>query len=118
MSDDACRGSELRPCDCGLAFCPENARGWIDLGGGCFAEWHGGEPGNQERLLILHRTPAGEECWANIGVDSPAHHALPPERRSKLLWKVESWDPVTLSPSIACGCGAHGWVRAGKWVSA
>jgi hypothetical protein len=32
-------------------------------------------------------------------------------------WKVESDDPLTLSPSILCrACGDHGFVRGGKWV--
>lgn len=33
-------------------------------------------------------------------------------------WTVESWDPLTLSPSLLCHCGDHGFVRAGKWVTA
>jgi hypothetical protein len=34
-------------------------------------------------------------------------------------WEVLSEDPLTLSPSLACGmCGHHGWIRDGKWVPA
>ena len=34
-------------------------------------------------------------------------------------WKVESDDPLTLSPSLLCSaCGDHGFVRNGKWVRA
>ena len=34
-------------------------------------------------------------------------------------WNVESLDPLTLSPSIACrNCSHHGWIRDGKWVPA
>lgn len=34
-------------------------------------------------------------------------------------WVVESVDPITLSPSILCkGCGTHGFVTDGKWVTA
>lgn len=33
-------------------------------------------------------------------------------------WQVESWEPLTLSPSILCSCGDHGFVREGKWVKA
>lgn len=34
-------------------------------------------------------------------------------------WKVESDDPLTLSPSILCrACGDHGFIRNGKWVRA
>lgn len=32
-------------------------------------------------------------------------------------WTVEQWDPLTLSPSIACrACGHHGFIRDGRWV--
>jgi len=34
------------------------------------------------------------------------------------LWTLESMEPLTLSPSILCGCGHHGFVRNGKWVGA
>lgn len=34
-------------------------------------------------------------------------------------WEVISEEPLTLSPSLACGqCGHHGWIRDGKWVPA
>jgi hypothetical protein len=34
-------------------------------------------------------------------------------------WRVESIDPLTVSPSILCGsCGLHGWWRSGAWVPA
>jgi hypothetical protein len=34
-------------------------------------------------------------------------------------WKVESEEPLTLSPSILCrACGDHGFIREGKWVKA
>ena len=33
-------------------------------------------------------------------------------------WTVESWEPLTLSPSLLCHCGDHGFVRQGRWVRA
>lgn len=34
-------------------------------------------------------------------------------------WKVESWEPLTLSPSILrTECGCHGFIREGRWVTA
>lgn len=34
-------------------------------------------------------------------------------------WEVVSEDPLTLSPSLACGtCPHHGWIRDGIWVPA
>ncbi len=32
------------------------------------------------------------------------------------LWTLESMEPLTLSPSIRCGCGHHGWIKSGKWI--
>lgn len=35
------------------------------------------------------------------------------------VWKIESEEPLTLSPSILCrACGDHGHIRNGKWVRA
>ena len=34
-------------------------------------------------------------------------------------WKVESLDPLTISPSLLCRvCGHHGFIRDGKWIPA
>lgn len=34
-------------------------------------------------------------------------------------WTVESWEPLTLSPSLLCtACSNHGWIRSGRWVNA
>jgi hypothetical protein len=34
-------------------------------------------------------------------------------------WKVESEEPLTLSPSLLCRiCGHHGFIRNGQWVPA
>lgn len=31
-------------------------------------------------------------------------------------WKVESLEPLTISPSIVCGCGGqHGYIRNGRY---
>ncbi len=34
------------------------------------------------------------------------------------VWTLESMEPLTLSPSIRCGCGHHGWIKSGKWIGA
>jgi hypothetical protein len=35
---------------------------------------------------------------------------------ASVFWEVQSQEPLTLSPSIACqGCGHHGYIRAGRW---
>jgi len=34
-------------------------------------------------------------------------------------WDLISLEPLTLSPSLLCNaCGAHGFIREGKWVPA
>lgn len=39
------------------------------------------------------------------------------ERRT--TWTVESWEPLTISPSVLCRtCGDHGWIRDGMWIPA
>jgi hypothetical protein len=43
---------------------------------------------------------------------SPEHDALFPNSPH---WTVESWEPLTLSPSIDTGC-CHGFIKEGKWV--
>ena len=35
------------------------------------------------------------------------------------FWRVESWEPLTLSPSLLCrACGRHGFIRGGLWAEA
>lgn len=66
---------------------------------------------------ILH--PAKTEtgwCEGMIHFDIP--EAILMRQPSHHLWKVESWDLLTLSPSVLCRCGDHGFIRDGKWVPA
>lgn len=60
-----------------------------------------------------HRAPDGRECAGSVTFDVPEAEGLPGPR-----WTVESWDPLTISPSILCSCGHHGFVREGRWVPA
>lgn len=35
------------------------------------------------------------------------------------VWQVESWDPLTLSPSLLCRlCNDHGFIKQGRWIPA
>lgn len=63
---------------------------------------------------VEHLTPDGKPCMGWVPFDVPAHDWLPAERK----WQVESWEPLSLSPSLLCACGDHGFVRAGRWVPA
>lgn len=39
-------------------------------------------------------------------------------RPDRPLWQVQSWEPLTISPSVLCSCGDHGFIREGRWVPA
>lgn len=51
----------------------------------------------------------------SIAFDLPSHAHVP----ESIRWKLESLEPLTLSPSLLCRwCGKHGFIREGKWVPA
>lgn len=52
-------------------------------------------------------------CEGALTFDGPVQRELEPGRPK---WTVESWEPLTLSPSILCACGDHGFIRDGRWV--
>lgn len=70
---------------------------------------------------VLHRKgpnphPAYEGsdwCMGGITLDVPAAEGLTGAR-----WQVQSMEPLTVSPSLLCECGDHGFIRDGKWVPA
>lgn len=39
----------------------------------------------------------------------------PDERTHGPLWDLHSLDPLDVSPSLLCGCGAHGFIERGGW---
>jgi hypothetical protein len=56
----------------------------------------------------------GENCSGAITFETETSIKLDINPR----WKVISWEPLTLDPSIACDCGDHGYIRNDKWESA
>lgn len=62
----------------------------------------------REGAIVLHRQANGHFCPGTVWF-------RPGTRPS---WTVESWDPLTISPSLLCHCGDHGFIREGKWVRA
>jgi hypothetical protein len=67
--------------------------------------------------MITHlRVDNGEQCEGFVHFDLPeTKHMMPDNHR----WKVEQWEPLTISPSVLCRrCGDHGFIREGKWVRA
>ena len=63
---------------------------------------------------IEHRSPAGVQHVGGITFDGPVQRQV---SNGRAFWQVEQWDPLTISPSILCSCGDHGWIRDGRWVS-
>ena len=67
-------------------------------------------------LLIFHRNPAGERCAGFVTFAGDVQRQLEPNRPN--VWQVESWEPLTISPSVLCSCGDHGFIQDGRWVPA
>lgn len=65
--------------------------------------------------VVAHTRPGGEPCEGFVTFDGPVARQIRP---AHALWAVESWEPLTLSPSIRCHCGLHGYIREGQWVPA
>jgi hypothetical protein len=66
--------------------------------------------------IIDHKKPDGSgDCSGAVNFDTPVMRQL---RSDRALWTVESWEPLTISPSVLCSCGDHGFIREGKWVPA
>lgn len=66
--------------------------------------------------LVAHRWRDGSWCMSGIEFDSESMRRVDPNGPK---WAVESWEPLTLSPSLLCmACGDHGFIRGGKWVPA
>lgn len=63
---------------------------------------------------VAHLTSSGSECMGYINLDVPGAREI----TTGQYWTVESWEPLTLSPSLLCSCGDHGFIRDGGWVRA
>lgn len=91
----------------------------IALSPDCCFQWINGSasgPKADERVGIIfwHRAQDGRACGGYVNFD-------PDEERA--TWTVQSWEPLTISPSVLCngvhGCGGyHGFIRSGQWVPA
>lgn len=91
--------------------------------------------------IVEHMRPSGKECCGCITLDSPEARQLHEFTNAYLAskglptspyvaWTVESWEPLTLSPSLLCKmpildaegkptgeyCNDHGFIRNSVWV--
>ena len=97
----------------------------IDFGEGYVGRYYGWDPDVElnpqyEGLaplekagLLLRCGPHGTE--GGVPFSLAGYEVLWQDRAA---WTVESWEPLTLEPSIAASCGCHGWIRGGRWISA
>lgn len=92
----------------------------LDLGNGwsCRFYTEHGVVGTTGLIIV---GPAAPQCKYKgmMGEENMCGGGVPFEnsRTSKPKWKVVSWDPLTLTPSIACGCnGQHGYITNGKYI--
>lgn len=83
---------------------------WMDAGHGVsFWVWS-----EQQTLYYRHDCPKFGDNPMAIPLDVPENAHVPADAK----WQVESLDPVTISPSLLCPCGHHGFFREGRWVPA
>lgn len=93
----------------------------LDLGDGHWLQWFTDQTGTVVGCLIWHTWPPGHAAyvrpgrWTDLCCCSShfAGYAHPGEH----VWQVSGGlgEHITLSPSILCGCGDHGFVNNGKW---
>lgn len=90
-------------------------------------------PVEKAGAIVGHFRPddSSHYCEGGVTFDIPQMRAVNP---NGTFWTVESWEPLTLSPSLLCKaplfdpdthkpipnteCGDHGFIREGKWVRA
>ena len=104
----------------------------IDLGDGHWLKWFSWSPdrsipSNAERFhgvpdcekfgaAVPHVTADGSLCEGFVTLEGDVQARVHPGAPK---WRVECWEPLTLSPSLLCRtCGDHGFIRGGKWVRA
>ncbi|MDE2101836.1 MAG: hypothetical protein KGL39_31610 [Patescibacteria group bacterium] len=94
----------------------------LNLGSGHWLRWMSSMQG-EKRIggTIIHpagpnATSEGGYCMGGVmfaGTQYAQDHA-----DEHAFWQVTSYEPLTISPSVLCGCGDHGFIRDGKWVPA
>ncbi len=86
-------------------------------------------------LIIKHKRFDGADCESCLTFDGPWQrlvHQFTCEKAQAegkpepklVVWQVECWEPLTISPSVLCKvpipgstavCGDHGHIKKGRW---
>lgn len=91
---------------------------WVDIGSDHQIQLVGYNGDPRAGMNDRHKRPDGSDCIGFVAIDGGAW-AKEFEPGQIQVWQVESWEPLTLSPSLLCRvCGDHGFIREGKWVMA
>jgi hypothetical protein len=108
---------------------PEGAN---DLGNGVYFRWLAFAPdrelnphlahlsdNDRTGIIVGHVHDDGKVCEGAVLFDTPENR----REAGRALWQVQSLEPLTISPSVLMspekgGCGLHGFIREGVWVSA
>lgn len=66
-------------------------------------------------VILKHSKLDDTSCEGFCTFDGEIQRRISPEVPK---WTVEKLDPLTLSPSIRCACGFHGFIKEGRWINA
>jgi hypothetical protein len=94
----------------------------IDLGAAHMMSWFVayGQPDQRVGAIVWHPlTPQCSQACIDLGQCGGAvlFDVSANVDTTRPRWQVESWDPLTLSPSLLCHCGDHGFIVEGRWVA-
>lgn len=93
--------------------------GLIDIGEGHSIKFVSYKDDEKTAIQDHHLTKDGKPCKGFVPFEGGAWASEFKEVKNYQAWKVESLEPLTLSPSLLCTvCGDHGFIREGKWVKA
>jgi len=98
---------------------------WIDIGDGHYIRYFIWAPDRKLNPQYDHLPDVDKFgiqikhgiCMSAINFDGPVQKEI--LKDSRHMWQVESWEPLTISPSVLCTrCGDHGFIKGGKWIKA
>jgi hypothetical protein len=107
----------------------QHQQGALDLGHDHWLRWASWSPDRDlnpqyadlpdvERAHAMIDHPRASDptkrCVGGVIPDTAPLHII----AGRATWHVESLEPLTLSPSILCSCGDHGFIRDGRWIPA
>jgi hypothetical protein len=88
----------------------------LDLGGTHRVWFYTDDTGQRTGLIDAHQHKTDPDGWhhhSSVLFDLPGVDGYSSPGRP--LWQVHSLGPLHLEPSLACTCGDHGFIRAGRW---